>query len=81
MLAAIFAVLMGSMMFGQTAPGVTALGLARAAAVGVFQTTDRVPVIDSAAEDGEKPQTVKGHVKFDEVGFSYVRFEAGFHEK
>lgn len=72
MLAAIYAVLLSSMMFGQTAPGVTALGLARSAAVEVFETTDRVPVVDSLAEDGEKPQRVEGHVVFDQVGFSYV---------
>ncbi|CAN0461063.1 unnamed protein product, partial [Ascophyllum nodosum] len=37
-LSAIFAVLMGSMMFGQTAPGIAALGTARGAAVDVFET-------------------------------------------
>lgn len=71
-LSAIFAVLMASMMLGQTAPGITALGLARSAAVEVFKTTDRIPPIDSAAEDGLKPSVVKGHVMFDSVGFSYV---------
>lgn len=71
-LAAIFAVLMGSMMFGQTAPGLTALGIARAAAVEVFETTDRKPPIDSSSDEGLKPDSVDGHVNFDNVGFSYV---------
>lgn len=71
-LASIFAVLMGSMMFGQTAPGITALGLARTAAVDVFKTTERDPPIDSFSEEGLKLDSVKGHVKFESVGFSYV---------
>lgn len=36
-LAAIFAVLLGSMMFGQTAPGVAAFSVARGAAVEVLE--------------------------------------------
>eukprot|EP00904_Undaria_pinnatifida_P011955 jgi/Undpi1/7890/HiC_scaffold_24.g10362.m1 len=70
-LSAIFAVLMGSMMFGQTAPGIAALGTARGAAVEVFETLDRVPPIDSSSPEGAKPEKVEGHVVFDSVGFSY----------
>ncbi|CAN0574728.1 unnamed protein product, partial [Ectocarpus sp. 12 AP-2014] len=70
-LAAIFAVLMGSMMFGQTAPGIAALGVARGAAVEVFEVLDRVPPIDSSSEKGLKPANVEGQVVFDNVGFSY----------
>ena len=72
-LSAIFAVLMGSMMFGQTAPGIAALGTARGAAVDVFETLERVPPIDSSSDEGLKPEKVEGHVQFDSVGFSYVR--------
>lgn len=71
-MAAIFAVLMGSMMFGQTAPGIAALGVARGAAVEVFEVLDRVPPIDSSSEKGLKPANVEGQVVFDSVGFSYV---------
>lgn len=70
-LASIFAVLMGSMMFGQTAPGIAALGTARGAAVEVFETLDRVPPIDSSSTEGSKPTKVEGHVVFESVGFSY----------
>lgn len=63
---------MGSMMFGQTAPGVAALGVARGAAVEVFETLDRVPPIDSSSDEGLKPEKVEGRVVFDSVGFSYV---------
>ncbi|CAM9424479.1 unnamed protein product [Ascophyllum nodosum] len=70
-LSAIFAVLMASMMFGQTAPGIAALGTARGAAVDVFETLERVPPIDSSSDEGLKPEKVEGHVQFDSVGFSY----------
>lgn len=73
-LSSIFAVLMGSMMFGQTAPGIAALGTARGAAVEVFETLERVPPIDSSSTEGSKPDKVEGHVVFDSVGFSYVSF-------
>ncbi|CAN0170784.1 unnamed protein product, partial [Hapterophycus canaliculatus] len=71
-LSAIFAVLMGSMMFGQTAPGIAALGVARGAAVEVFDVLDRVPPIDSSSPEGLKPRRVEGEVVFDRVAFSYV---------
>lgn len=71
-LASIFAVLMGALMFGQVAPGVTALSIARGAAVDVFKTIERVPTIDSSSDKGLKPESVKGLVKFKSVGFSYV---------
>lgn len=71
-LSAIFAVLMGAMYFGQTSPGFLALGVARAAAVEVFETTDRVPPIDSSSEEGLKPTSVKGHIEFNGLEFCYV---------
>ncbi|CAN0221631.1 unnamed protein product [Ectocarpus fasciculatus] len=58
-------------MFGQTAPGIAALGVARGAAVEVFEVLDRVPPIDSSSEKGLKPANVEGQVVFDSVGFSY----------
>ena len=71
-LASIFSVLFGAMQFGQTAPGVAALGVARGAAVEVFETLERVPLIDSSSKEGFKPEKVDGQVVFDSVGFSYV---------
>lgn len=71
-IASIFSVLMGAMMLGQAAPGFAAIGVARGAAVEVFQTLDRVPPIDSSSKMGLKPDKVEGQVVFDNVGFSYV---------
>lgn len=63
---------MGAMMLGQTAPGITAVGIARGAAVEVFETLERTPPIDSSSKDGLKPDKVEGKVVFHTVGFSYV---------
>lgn len=68
---------MGSMMFGQTAPGIAALGVARGAAIEVFDVLDRVPPIDSSSDEGLKPEKVEGEVVFDSVGFSYVSEDGG----
>ncbi|CAM9323468.1 unnamed protein product [Pylaiella littoralis] len=70
-IASIFSVLMGAMMLGQAAPGITAVGVARGAAAEVFQTLDRVPPIDSSSKEGLRPEKVEGRVVFDNVGFSY----------
>lgn len=71
-LASVFSVLFGAMMLGQTAPGITAISVARGAAVEVFDTLERVPPIDSSSKEGLKPSTVEGQVVFHMVGFSYV---------
>lgn len=63
---------MGAMYFGQTSPGFLALSIARTAAVEVFETTDRVPPIDSSSEEGIKPNSVKGHIEFNGLEFCYV---------
>ncbi len=73
-IASIFSVLFGAMMLGQTAPGISAISVARGAAVEVFETLDRVPPIDSSSEEGLKPDKVDGQVVFHGVGFSYVSF-------
>ena len=62
------------MMLGQTAPGITAISVARGAAVEVFETLERVPPIDSSSTEGLKPEKVEGQVVFHSVGFSYVSF-------
>lgn len=71
-IASIFSVLFGAMMLGHTAPGIATLGIARRAAVEVFEVLERVPPIDSSSEKGIKPKRVNGHVFFDRVSFSYV---------
>lgn len=64
------------MMLGQTAPGISAISVARGAAVEVFETLERAPPIDSSSESGVKPDKVEGLVVFHRVGFSYVSWLA-----
>ena len=41
------------------------------AAANLYATIDRVPEIDSANEDGLKPEKIEGEVSFENVNFSY----------
>jgi ATP-binding cassette subfamily B (MDR/TAP) protein 1 len=70
-LAAVFATLIGAMMLGQMSPSVTALREARAAAVDVFKTLERVPEIDSFSTEGKKFDKVDGRLELSGVGFHY----------
>jgi ATP-binding cassette subfamily B (MDR/TAP) protein 1 len=48
-----------------------AITSARSAAAKLFATVDRVPSIDSASEDGVKPNKVIGEITFENVDFNY----------
>lgn len=50
---------------------VTAITHGRGAAAKLYQTIDRVPDIDSANPDGQKPKTVDGEITLEDVKFSY----------
>jgi ATP-binding cassette, subfamily B (MDR/TAP), member 1 len=66
-----FSVLMGAMQAGQASPYVEAFAMARSAAAIIFAVIDRVPVIDSASREGERPLDVAGRIEFRRVDFSY----------
>eukprot|EP00953_Heterococcus_sp_UTEX-ZZ885_P013590 7765-Heterococcus_DN1.PRE.2 len=68
---AIFGIIVASSQLGHMSPAMTALGLARTSAVSVFETIDRVPVIDSASDAGLKPDSAQGELHIDNIGFSY----------
>ena len=67
----VFGVLQGGMGMGQAGPYGEALGLAMASAAKVFKVIARKPAIDSSSEEGLKPQTFEGDIKFKGVNFSY----------
>ena len=67
----VFGVLQGGMGMGQAAPYGEALGLAMASAAQVFKVIARVPKIDSSSEEGAKPNSFEGNIKFKDVNFSY----------
>lgn len=53
------------------APTLQSISKGRAAAVPLFDTIDRVPVIDSADEAGLKPTHMNGQIDFNSVSFHY----------
>ena len=66
-----FSVLMGAMNVGQASPYVEAFSMARGAAALVFSIIDRVPLIDSASEEGKEPTKGAGNITLEDVHFSY----------
>jgi ATP-binding cassette subfamily B (MDR/TAP) protein 1 len=44
---------------------------ARGAAAKLFSTIDRVPDIDSASPDGDKPDSVQGEISLENIKFNY----------
>ena len=59
------------MALGQAVPSITALATASGAAVNVFQTIDRTPLIDTLSDEGLKPASVEGNIVFENVHFRY----------
>merc|ERR1711892_405122 len=67
----VFGILQGGMGMGQSATYAEALNLARAAAVQIFKVIGRKPTIDSSSDEGEKPASFEGHIKFKDISFNY----------
>ena len=64
-------VLVGSFRIGFLAPYLEAFTIARGAAGKIYRIIERVPRIDSSSENGKKPGTISGSIKFRDVSFSY----------
>ncbi|KAJ7016642.1 P-loop containing nucleoside triphosphate hydrolase protein [Mycena alexandri] len=65
------AILIGSFSLALLAPEMQAINHGRGAAAKLFVTIDRVPEIDSANEEGLKPDHVNGEIALEAVTFSY----------
>ncbi|KAF9168381.1 Multidrug resistance protein 1 [Actinomortierella ambigua] len=63
--------IMGAFSLGQLGPNVSAFASAQGAAYSIFQTIDRVPVIDSSDPSGIKPDNLQGHIVVSDVDFAY----------
>jgi len=70
-LIAIFAVMMMGEGFGMAGEPFGKLQIARQAAAKVFQIINRIPIIDSFSEEGDKLENVKGEVELKGVKFAY----------
>jgi ATP-binding cassette subfamily B (MDR/TAP) protein 1 len=66
-----FAILIGSFSLAMLAPEVQAVTKATTAAAKLFDTIERVPLIDSASPLGLKPDVVHGTISFENVKFHY----------
>lgn len=68
----VMAIIIGALSLGTIAPNFQAVGSAMGAAHKIYEAIDRVPFIDAAAEnEGEKPESLEGHIKFQNVKFTY----------
>jgi ATP-binding cassette subfamily B (MDR/TAP) protein 1 len=66
-----FSVLIGAFALAELAPKVQSITFAIAAATSLFNTIDRVPVIDSSSEAGLKPKDVNGVITVNNLDFFY----------
>ncbi|KAI0652215.1 multidrug resistance protein 1 [Trametes meyenii] len=67
----ILSILAGSFSFALLAPEMQAIVQACGAAAKLYETIDRVPLIDSASTTGEKPECCFGEISFEHVDFNY----------
>ncbi|KAF9533176.1 P-loop containing nucleoside triphosphate hydrolase protein [Crepidotus variabilis] len=65
------AILIGALSLVLLAPELQAVTQACGAAAKLYQTIDRVPEIDSASNDGLKPDKVSGEISLEGIKFSY----------
>ncbi|XP_077010189.1 bile salt export pump isoform X2 [Tamandua tetradactyla] len=64
-------VLVAALNLGNASSCLEAFATGRAAAVAIFETIDRKPVIDCMSEDGYKLDRIKGEIEFHNVTFHY----------
>ncbi|CAG8764546.1 10468_t:CDS:2, partial [Acaulospora colombiana] len=66
-----FAVIIGAFALGNLTPDLQSFSFAVSAGSKIFETIRRVPPIDVASEAGEKLESVKGHIRLENVTFIY----------
>ena len=67
----VFGILHAGVGIGQSVSYIESLNLAMSAAEKVFEVINRKPLIDSNGDQGAKPDKFLGHIKFQDVSFSY----------
>ncbi|EKM58407.1 uncharacterized protein PHACADRAFT_252704 [Phanerochaete carnosa HHB-10118-sp] len=66
-----YAILIGSFSLALLAPEMQAITHARGAAAKLYETIDRVPIIDSSSPEGSKPDECIGEITLENVKFNY----------
>lgn len=67
----VMAMMIGAFQLGNVAPSFQAVGTAISSAQKIFESIDRVPVIDSGSDEGEVLDEVLGHIKLENIKFIY----------
>ncbi|KAH9936165.1 P-loop containing nucleoside triphosphate hydrolase protein [Fomitopsis serialis] len=67
----ILAILIGSFSLALLAPEMQSITHGMGAAAKLYETIDRVPLIDSASEEGLRPESCRGEITFEHVKFNY----------
>lgn len=67
----IMSIIIGSVSIGGVTPAFQSVGKSVGAAKKIFETIDRVPLIDSSSEEGKKLNEITGEIKFQNVRFAY----------
>ncbi|GFP90775.1 ABC transporter b family member 1 [Phtheirospermum japonicum] len=70
-IATMFAVMIGGLALGQSAPSMAAFAKARVAAAKIFRIIDHKPRVDRNSESGLELESVTGHLELRCVDFSY----------
>ncbi|PSS23647.1 ABC transporter B family member 1 like [Actinidia chinensis var. chinensis] len=70
-IATMFAVMLGGLALGQSAPSMTAFAKARVAAARIFRIIDHKPSVERNSESGLELASVTGQVELKNVNFSY----------
>ncbi|KAL0338495.1 UNVERIFIED_CONTAM: ABC transporter B family member 1 [Sesamum angustifolium] len=70
-IATMFAVMIGGLALGQSAPSMAAFAKARVAAAKIFRTIDHKPDVDRNSESGLELESITGQLELKNVDFSY----------
>ncbi|KAK3742595.1 hypothetical protein RRG08_023427 [Elysia crispata] len=71
MMAVFMTALVGGQCLGLALPSVATVNSGRGAAYGVYAMIDRISVIDSASQEGLRPETLTGNITLKGVHFTY----------
>ncbi|KAG5875736.1 hypothetical protein JTB14_010724 [Gonioctena quinquepunctata] len=71
MVTVFFSVMTGSMNFGISSPYIEVFGISKAAASKIFSVIDNNPIINESKGKGDRPDSIKGNIKFRNVKFHY----------
>ena len=70
-LAVFFAIMIGAMSIGQASPAMAAFGTGIGAASQIYHVIERESKINSLSDEGLKPDSSKGEIRFENVQFTY----------